>query len=92
MRTQSAAPPGGSGGSGYRQGYTGSAERSARIIPFRQRALQSALTGFFWSLPPAQQRERIKQLARSLSPEYVATLCRVPLSQVLAICDEGAPL
>ena len=63
-----------------------------QILLFRPRAPQSALTGFFWSLSPAQQRARIKQLARSLTPEYVAALCRVPLLEVLAILDEGARL
>lgn len=56
------------------------------IIPFPRCRRQFGLTGYFWCPPPAEQLQRIRQLARSrLNAEQIATICRVPLSQVTAV-------
>jgi hypothetical protein len=62
-----------------------------RIIPFPRRSPQSFpdnTSGLFFCLPRGQQEARIRQLARSrLTPEQITTVCRMPLSVVMAILE-----
>ena len=61
------------------------------ILQFRPRRPQSALDGFFWCMPAAAQRARIRDLARArFAPERIAATCRMPLDEVLAILDADA--
>ena len=63
-----------------------------RIVPLRARRAQSPQrnNGLFWLLPEAQQRARIRELARILSVETVATIARRSYRDTLAIV-EGMP-
>jgi hypothetical protein len=57
-------------------------------FPRRRIQPQQGIAGLFWLKPPAEQRERIQQLARSrLSPETISTLTRLTLREVTEIIE-----
>jgi hypothetical protein len=86
MRRHSTAPgeppP---GGGNHHNGFPARSS-GARIIAFRPRRRQSGLSAFFFSMPLAQQYERVRQLARAgLTPGQLSDLCRLPLAEVHTI-------
>ncbi len=58
------------------------------ILQFRPRRPQSALDGFYFAKPVAEQHARIRQLAQArLSPEQIAQLVRLSFAEVTAIVN-----
>lgn len=45
------------------------------------------IAGLFWLMPEAQQRARIRELAKTLSPETIATIARRSYRETLAIIE-----
>lgn len=49
-----------------------------------------SIAGLFWLLPPEQQAERIRLLARTFNAETISTITRKPVSEVTAIIEAAA--
>lgn len=67
-----------------------------RIIPFEPRPRQiqthsrAGITGLFWAMPESWQRQRIRELAATLSPETISTIARRSYKETVSII-EGQP-
>lgn len=45
------------------------------------------LRGIFWLMPESWQRQRIRDLARTLTPETISTICRRSYRETVAIIE-----
>jgi hypothetical protein len=60
---------------------------NGRIFQPRPRR-ESGIAGLFWMLPLSAQRQRMIELHRSqLNAETIAIICRLPISEVLAVIE-----
>jgi hypothetical protein len=56
-------------------------------FPRRRTPLNQGIAGLFWLKSPAEQHARVRELARSLSPETIATVTRLTLREVISIIE-----
>jgi hypothetical protein len=57
-------------------------------VPFRPRLrAEKGVSGLFWLMPESWQHDRIRQLARTLSPETISTIARRSVRDVLLIIE-----
>ena len=49
--------------------------------------LRDGISGLFWLMPDAWQRQRIRELARTLSPETVSTIARRCYRETVTIIE-----
>ncbi|HUN27402.1 MAG TPA: hypothetical protein VMU67_13935 [Steroidobacteraceae bacterium] len=62
--------------------------QKARFANFHHRnCAHDGLSGLFWRMPERHQRERIRQLARSLTPEQVSSIVKRSVAECREIIE-----